>query len=106
MPQIPVFPFGQVQVHLAQMLDPEFVKYLASLGVGGIIAGFMFVIYRKDMARMLEQWKGQAESLQTQNVILIQVIKENTVAFTQTTEIMRAFHARLDDERAGREPKS
>lgn len=86
-------------------MDPEFVKYLASLGVGGIIAGFMFVIYRKDMAHMLEQWKGQAESLQAQNAVLISVVKENTVAFTQTTEIMRAFHNRLDDDhkRNGRE---
>jgi hypothetical protein len=84
-------------------MDTEFVKYLASLGVGGIIAGFMFILYRKDMARAVEQWKGQSELWLEQNKVLIMVVKENTAAFTKNTDIMKAFHYRLDSEQADRD---
>lgn len=56
-------------------MDPETLKYLASLGVGGILAGIMFAVYRKDALQWQDAWKGQSE-------ILIQVVKENTAAVT------------------------
>ena len=51
--------------------DSEFGKWLATLGVGGCLAGFMFVFYRKDVKGFTDLWKGQSE-------MLIQVVKENT----------------------------
>lgn len=57
------------------MLDPDTFKYLASLGVGGILAGMMFLVYRKDMKVNSAAWEGQSE-------MLMAVVKENTAAIT------------------------
>ncbi len=43
--------------------ESEFVKWLVTLGVGGILAGFMFVFYRKDMKSYTELWKGATDLL-------------------------------------------
>ena len=67
------------------MMDQETLKLLAPLGVGGILAGIMFVIYRKDAIQWQEAWKGQSQ-------MLVQVVKENTAAVT-------ALIAKLDKER-------
>lgn len=51
------------------------MKWLASLGVGGVLAWAMFMVYRKDAKEWHEAWKGQTQ-------LLIQVVKENTAAVT------------------------
>lgn len=60
-------------------MDPETLKYLGSLGVGGVIAGIMFSVYRKDSLMWQESWKGQSQ-------MLVQVVKENTAAITALIE--------------------
>lgn len=45
------------------------------LGIGGVLAWGMFQVYRKDMQRNNDLWKGQSE-------MLMQVVKENTAAIT------------------------
>lgn len=61
-------------------MDAEFVKYLASLGVGGILAIFIYMDAKKAAERHAEaiklfadQWRGQAEQL-------MNVVKENTAS--------------------------
>lgn len=56
-------------------MDAETMKYLVSLGVGGTLAGMMFLVYRKDMKANAESWRGQSE-------MLMVVVKENTAAIT------------------------
>lgn len=56
-----------------QIIEPEFTKYLLTLGVGGVLAGFMFVFYRKDVKQYTELWRITAEQL-------IGIIKENTAS--------------------------
>ncbi len=51
----------------------EFTKWLITLGVGGILAGFMFMFYRKDVKQYTELWRATAE-------MLLVVIKENTAS--------------------------
>jgi len=58
------------------MLDSEFVKWLATLGIGGILAGFMFIFYRKDIKQYTELWKIVTEQL-------IINLKENTISNTK-----------------------
>lgn len=98
-------------------MDAEFIKYLASLGVGGVVAGFMFMFYRKDAANFTAQWKAQAETLKlelekreqmwlSQNGMLMTLIKDNTAAFTKNSELMRAFHFRLDAEQSVRDTET
>lgn len=57
------------------MPDADTFKYFASLGVGGVLAGLIFFMYRKDAIAWQEAWKGQSQ-------ILVQVVKENTAAIT------------------------
>jgi hypothetical protein len=55
-------------------MDPgveEFSKWLITLGVGGVLAGFMFTFYRKDVKQYTELWKSTTDQL-------MNVIKENT----------------------------
>lgn len=52
-------------------IDLEFTKWLATLGIGGVLAAFMFTFYRKDVKQYTELWKNTTEQLMT-------VIKENT----------------------------
>lgn len=78
------------------MFDPEFVKYLASLGVGGIIAVFIYFYSRKDneayskvLIQITEERKGQVE-------MLVGVIQSVTSSITANTKVIEAFHSRLD----------
>jgi hypothetical protein len=57
-------------------MDIEFTKWLVTLGVGGVLAGFMFVFYRKDVKQYTELWRATAEQL-------MNVIKENTQSNTK-----------------------
>lgn len=58
------------------------MKWFSGLGVGGVLAGFMFAAYRKDMREFTEQWQGQTEMLMT-------VVRENTIAITKLTENLK-----------------
>lgn len=57
-------------------MTSEFAKWLITLGVGGILAGFMFVFYRKDVQQYTELWKTTADQL-------LNVVKENTASNTK-----------------------
>ena len=55
------------------MFDAEFTKYLATLGIGGILAAFMFTFYRKDVKQFTSLWELMTAQLMT-------VVKENTAS--------------------------
>lgn len=55
------------------MFDPEFIKWFATLGIGGILAAFMFVFYRKDVQMYTELWQKSTDTL-------ISVVKDNTAS--------------------------
>lgn len=69
-------------------MDLEFVKWLATLGVGGALAGMMFLVYRKDMRELTAQWRGQTE-------MLMEVVKDNTQAMTQNTAVVQSLHQHI-----------
>ena len=73
------------------VIDADFVKYLASLGVGGAIAALMFHFYRKDVATFTAQWKGQSDAL-------IGVVRDNTSVMTKVMTLVEALHRRLDKD--------
>lgn len=68
------------------MLDPEFVKWLATLGVGGILAAMMFHFYRTDRqdcaqrhAEHMKRHEATAERLES-------VVRDNTGAMVHIQE--------------------
>lgn len=69
--------------------EPDLLRFLSSLGVGGAIAGLLFFFYRRDVRSYTELWKQMSEQL-------LHVVKENTAAFAQNTEVIKSLHRRLD----------
>ena len=65
------------------VVDTEFVKWLATLGIGGVLAGFMFVFYRKDIRQYTELWKLASEQLTT-------IVKENTASNTKLISLIES----------------
>ena len=51
----------------------ETTQWFATLGVGGVLAAFMFMYYRKDVKQYTELWRVTAE-------MLMNTIKENTAS--------------------------
>lgn len=51
----------------------KMLEWFVTLGVGGVLAGFMFMFYRKDVKQFTDLWKSVAEQL-------ITVVKENTAS--------------------------
>ena len=68
----------------------ELLPFATSLGVGGVLALGMFLVYRRDAQQNLENWRGQSE-------MLITVVKENTQVISKLTEKLD----RVLDERSG-----
>ena len=71
-------------------MEPEFISYLLSLGVGGVIASLIFQAYRKDSKMYAELWKQNTD-------ILLSVVKDNTIVMVQNTEVLKSLHRRLDE---------
>lgn len=74
-------------------MDSEFIKWLATLGVGGVLAGFMFTFYRKDIKQYTELWRATTD-------MLIGVVKENTsssIKLAQLIEQQEHNHIRKSD---------
>lgn len=67
----------------------EFARWLASLGVGGVLGAFIFMFYRKDVKQFTELWQAQTTLLTT-------VVRDNTVATTSNNELLRSLHKRID----------
>lgn len=53
--------------------DQEFMQWIATLGVGGVLAGIMFIFYRKDVKQYTELWKTATDQL-------IAIVKDNTAS--------------------------
>lgn len=62
-------------------VNVEFSKWLITLGVGGVLAGFMFVFYRKDIKQFTELWKSMTDQL-------IIVVKDNTTSNTKLISLI------------------
>lgn len=71
-------------------MDNATLQWFSTLGVGGALAGLMFLFYRKDVRSFTELWKFQSDQL-------MQVVKENTTAVTANTLTIQALHRRNDD---------
>jgi hypothetical protein len=76
-------------------VETELITYLVPLGVGGVLAGAMFLVYRKDAIQWQEAWKGQSQ-------MLVQVIKENTVAVTALVMKLDSVASMVEDRQKRR----
>ena len=56
------------------------LEWWATLGIGGVLAGFMFVFYRKDVKQFTSLWEAQAVRMESLINTVIGVIKDNTAS--------------------------
>lgn len=73
------------------VFDTEFAKWLATLGVGGVLAGVMFAFYRKDMKQYTDMMRHERGEL-------LSVVRDNTVSNTTLVGVIKSLHRRLDRE--------
>ncbi len=62
----------------------KMLEWFVTLGVGGVLAGFMFMFYRKDVKQFTDLWKSVAEQL-------IAVVKENTASNTKLIALIESM---------------
>ena len=65
-------------------MDVTAFKDLATLGIGGVLAGFMFMYYRKDVRQYTELWKAATGEF-------MQVVKENTASNTKLIVLIESL---------------
>lgn len=66
---------------MIENMDAEFAKWLATLGVGGVLAGLMFMFYRKDVKQYTELWKTATDQMML-------IVKENTASNTRLISLI------------------
>lgn len=97
-------------------MDQEFGKWLATLGVGGILAAIFYYQSRKDMkdnsvARIEDAKLYQAQLVDLHGLEkgrtdkMLDVVRENTHQTTVNTEVLRGLHRRLDRDEYERTQK-
>lgn len=64
--------------------DTSLVQWFATLGVGGALAGMMFIFYRKDRLESEKRFGEVAENYR-------QIVQEITAAITSNTEVARSL---------------
>jgi uncharacterized membrane protein len=74
-------------------MDPEFLKYLASLGVGGILAGVIFYFHTKITDAHRSDLKGIIAAQQSREDALLRKLDENTVSNTRLIAVIDALQA-------------
>jgi len=78
------------------VLEAEFSRFLLQMGVGGILAGLLFVVYRKDVRSYTELWKEQAALNAKMVDTVIALVERNTGTISKNTEVLKSLHARMD----------
>lgn len=66
------------------VLDAEFVKFLSTLGIGGVLAALIFYFYRKDVKQFTDLWKLATESMTL-------IVKENTASNTKLITLIETM---------------
>lgn len=78
------------------------LEWFATLGVGGVLAFGMFLFYRHDKNKQIEDYK--AITTQVVQVLdrVLDIVVENTSSLTKLTTVIEALHRRQDYEQPER----
>jgi hypothetical protein len=80
------------------MMPDDIMKFFASLGVGGILAGVIFYFYHQRVTDWMKSADTRLEAEQRRSDALLLVVKENTASNTavvKSVEANTAMVARL-----------
>lgn len=79
------------------MMDPELVNILTPLGIGGVLAAFMFYFYRKDMKENADRLKEVIDANNSREGAWKEVVVTNTKAMTECTKLTEMMFNYLMD---------
>lgn len=71
--------------------EVQIVNWLTTLGVGGALAAFMFILYRRDIKQYTDLWMRQSDQL-------IEIVKENTESNVKLTTLIESKFNGKDTE--------
>lgn len=77
-------------------MDMEFSKWLATLGVGGVLAALFYYQNRKDAENHSEIIRSFHEIEKGRTDMILNVVRDNTIATTKNNVVLDALHRRLD----------
>lgn len=84
---------------------PQFFQFLASMGVGGILAGFIFSVHNRTLKEHAEVIKGYHETEKGRTDMLVTVIRQVSENIVRNTVVTESLHRRLDTETKNVSPK-
>lgn len=79
---------------------PDFWQFIASMGVGGVLAAYIFYVSNKNQKEHVETVKGWTEIERGRTDMLVGVVKENTSNTAKNNTLLDALHRRLDRDEA------
>jgi hypothetical protein len=71
----------------------DFIKWFTAMGIGGVLAGFMFMFYRKDIKQYTELWKSTTDQL----IILVKEDVTSNVKLVAMLESWERNNRRKED---------
>jgi hypothetical protein len=77
-------------------VDLELGKWLATLGVGGSIAGVVLYFYHRLAESHEKNWRDITERWEAMTESMNLVVKENTAAFTQCMSAIQHMQRQLE----------
>src|SRR5688572_1862686 len=67
------------------LMDPDTLKWFASLGVGGVLAAGMFYVHRKDTREWLSICAAQRDDWKSKAELLLTVVQQNSATIAVNT---------------------
>ncbi len=83
-------------------MDTEFLKFLTSLGVGGVLAGVIFYFHQKTADRHKSDLKDIIARQQSREDALLRKLDENTTSNTRLITVIDALQALVARELSSR----
>ena len=77
---------------------PSFFQFLATMGVGGILAGFAIWMLNKTWKDHSEVIKGFHEVEKGRADMILNIVTANTTQTAVNTEVLKSLHKRLDKD--------
>jgi hypothetical protein len=77
-------------------MDTDFLKWLTSLGVGGVLAGGMFWVYRKDALAIQQRLLAIADKL-------LDTLAQVHASMAQVTTLLQQIAQRVNGGKHGRD---
>jgi hypothetical protein len=81
---------------IGDVVDPESLKWIGPLGVGGVLAYVVIRFYHESSKQWLSERKEMANQYAGLFAELLGITKETVRVITESTLVLHSLHARVD----------